>query len=217
MKFIVFIVTLLLPLFGLEIIQKPIDFSAKRIALTKKYLDKHYNLKVNTIEMEPKIIVLHYTALNNFNKSFNRFIAPTLPSDRPEIAKAGELNVATHFLVNRDGSIYQLMPDNFVARHVIGLNYSAIGIENVGGEAGVLNLTSAQKKANVALVEYLISKYESLTYLIGHSEYRCFEEHPLWLETDTSYRTKKSDPGKRFLSYVRKRIPELMPAPCESK
>lgn len=58
-------------------------------------------------------------------------------------------------MVDRDGSIYQLMPEKWMARHVIGLNHYAIGIENVGGINGKDDLTDAQARANAFLVCYL--------------------------------------------------------------
>ena len=41
----------------------------------------------------------------------------------------GTLNVGAQFLVGRDGAIWQLMPETALARHAIGLNWCAIGIE----------------------------------------------------------------------------------------
>lgn len=200
---------------ALEIIQKPINFSQKRIDMTKVYLNQHYGLTPKTIKMQPKIIVLHYTALDDFNKSFERFNSPYLPSDRPDIASQGRLNVSAHFLIDRNGTIYQLMPDNFIARHVIGLNYTAIGIENVGGEGGIYNLTPEQERANIALIKHLQNKYPSLRYLIGHSEYQCFESSSLWLEINPNYRTIKHDPGEPFLQDVKRHFSLLKSAPCD--
>jgi len=94
-----------------------------------------------------------------------------------------------------------------MARHVIGLNYSSIGVENVGGEANTKeDLTPAQVQANIRLVNYLKEKYPSIQNVIGHYEYREFENSPLWLEIDTSYRTKKADPGLAFMQKVRNGI-----------
>lgn len=143
----------------------------------------------------------------------NRFTDATLPSDRPDIQKASALNVSAHFMVARDGTIYALMPETFMARHVIGLNYSSIGIENVGGEGNKDNLTPAQFKANIELIAYLTDKYKSIKYLIGHHEYTCFDKHPLWLEKDSNYRTVKYDPGETFISKLRSAFAELAPAP----
>ncbi len=55
-----------------------------------------------------------------------------------------------------------------MARHVIGLNHYAIGIENVGGVEGALELTEAQVQSNAYLVRYLKNKYPTIQYLIEH-------------------------------------------------
>ncbi len=189
---------------SLQIIDKPIIFKKERIDMTKSYIKKHYGLKVDNIEIIPKIIVLHWTADMSFEKSFKRLEAQKLFSDRKDIAKASALNVSAHFLVARDGRIYRLMPENWMARHVIGLNYSTIGVENVGGEGNKKDdLTSEQLQANIDLVKYLKEKYPSIEYLIGHHEYREMENNKLWLEKDKGYRTKKSDPGDKFMGKVR--------------
>jgi beta-N-acetylhexosaminidase len=190
-----------------SIIQKPIIFTDKRKNLTKQYIKSHYGFNVKDITIEPKTIVLHWTAVMDFEKSFKRLESELLFSDRADIAKASALNVSAHFLVARDGTIHQLMPDNWMARHVIGLNYSSIGIENVGGEANKKeDLTQAQLQANIALVNYLKAKYPTIKNVIGHYEYRDFENTPLWLEKDDGYRTKKSDPGEKFMRDVRNSI-----------
>ena len=194
----------------LKIVDKPIDFGQERIDMTKAYIKKHYGFKVDNIEIEPKIIVLHWTAEMSFDKSFKRLKPQKLFSDRKDIVKASALNVSSQFLVDRDGTIYRLMPENWMARHVIGLNYSSIGVENVGGKGNKKDdLTPAQLKSNIALVRYLKEKYPTITYLIGHHEYRQMEGTELWLELDKGYRTKKADPGKRFMSDVREAVVDL--------
>nr|WP_321266935.1 glycoside hydrolase family 3 N-terminal domain-containing protein [uncultured Sulfurimonas sp.] len=193
-----------------SIIYRPIDFTKKRIDMTKAYIKQHYGLDAKEITIEPKIIVLHWTAVMDFEDCFTRLKGDTLYSDRGDIADAGALNVSAHFLVARDGTITQLMRDDFMARHVIGLNYSSIGIENVGGEGNVKDdLTDAQVDANIKLVKYLKAKYPNIEYLIGHHEYMDMEKNPLWLEKDAEYRTKKADPGDRFMSSVREKVEYL--------
>lgn len=195
--------------YALDIKQKPIVFDQKRVELTKKYIKQHYELDVLDIKIEPKIILIHHTGINDFGSSFKRFFKPTLPNDRPDISSAGKLNVSTHFMVDFDGTVYQLMDETTMARHVIGLNYSSIGIENVGGENFDDNLTPAQLKANIELIEYLQNKYTSIKYLVGHFEYTHFQNHILWLEKDDSYRTVKHDPSPRFMNALRKNIKNL--------
>ncbi|RUM73770.1 MAG: N-acetylmuramoyl-L-alanine amidase [Sulfurovum sp.] len=195
---------------NITIIDKPIIFKKERIEMTKEYIKKHYGLKVDNIEIVPKIIVLHWTADMSFEKSFKRLEPQKLFSDRKDIVKASALNVSAQFLVARDGTIYRLMPENWMARHVIGLNYNSIGVENIGGKNNKKDdLTPEQLQSNIALVKYLKEKYPTITYLIGHHEYRKMEKSELWLEKDKGYRTKKSDPGDAFMSKVREKVKAL--------
>ena len=207
------------PIEPLQIIDKPIDFGPDRIAMTKEYIKSHYGKEVENIEIIPKIILLHWTAEMDFDKSFKRLQPEKLLSDRKDIVKASALNVSSQFMVARDGTIYRLMPENWMARHVIGLNYSSIGIENIGGKGNKIDdLTPAQRQANIDLVFYLKAKYPSIEYLVGHHEYKQMEYTPLWLEKDKGYRTVKSDPGDKFMSDIRNAVECLnLKAPPKGK
>lgn len=197
---------------ALEIIQKPIHFSEHRIELTLGYIRMHYGISPNDITIDPHIIVVHFTAIPTLQGSFEAFDSEELPASRSDIAASeASANVSVPYLVDKDGTIYQLMPDNWMGRHVIGLNYSSIGIENVGTLG---TLTDKQLEANIKLIRHLLSKYASIDYLIGHSDYRCFEGTPLWLEKDAGYRTEKEDPGEAFMERLYKALPDLKKAPC---
>jgi beta-N-acetylhexosaminidase len=194
---------------SVDIVNKPISFSEERVELTKEYIQHHYDKNPDDITIEPKIIVLHWTAINSFDSSFAVFNRETLQGSRPDLEGAGQVNVSIHFLVDRDGTIHRLMPETIMARHCIGLNYNSIGVENVGGAGSKDNMTDDQIQANIELVRYLKEKFPQIEYLIGHHEYREFEGHPLWLETDENYRTDKVDPGKRFMNAVRQGVSDL--------
>ncbi|WP_318308456.1 peptidoglycan recognition protein family protein [Flagellimonas crocea] len=185
-----------------EIVDIPIIFDDQRIELTKEYLEQRYGIEQDSPEITPKMVVLHWTAIPSLKKSFEAFNRSTLPNWRPDLVNVSGLNVSSHFLVDQDGTIYRLMPETTMARHTIGLNHCAIGIENVGGTEG-LPLTKQQLRSNIFLVNYLASKYD-IDYVIGHQEYTLFEDHPLWLEVDDGYRTEKTDPGMDFVEKVRK-------------
>jgi N-acetyl-anhydromuramyl-L-alanine amidase AmpD len=193
---------------GARIIDRPVPFGERRQQLTRDYIAKQYGLQVDDITIVPRVIVLHWTASDRFDVSYDTFV-PDTAGGRPDLMSAGNLNVGIQFLVAMDGSTYRLQRETWMARHVIGLNYNAIGVENVGGAKGVDNLTDAQIEANVKLVRYLAKKYPTIEYLIGHHEYTLFEGHPLWLERDPNYRTKKTDPGERFMSAVRTQVADL--------
>ena len=184
-----------------KIVDKPIIFDQERMELTKQYLATRHGLTMEDATITPKMIVLHWTVIPTMQETFDVFNPSKLPS-RPDLATASSLNVSSQFLVDRDGTIYRLMPETNMARHVIGLNHTAIGVENVGGTDD-FPLTEAQIKSNIFLVKYLSKKYP-IEYLIGHYEYTNFEGHELWRETDEGYRTEKTDPGKDFMAAVKK-------------
>ncbi len=194
---------------GLKIRDRPIQFSADRVTGTLEYIANHYGEDPEDITIVPRIIVLHWTAIDGFEETFAVFDREELGGSRPGLAAAGQVNVSIQFLVDRDGAVYRLMPETWMARHCIGLNYSAIGVETVGGGQGIDNLTDDQIEANIRLVRYLAKKYPTIEYLIGHMEYLGFEGHPLWLELDPSYRTEKIDPGVRFMTAVRDAVADL--------
>ena len=185
-----------------EILDKPIIFDEERMQLTLEYMSDRYGLQQDEPTIDPKMIVLHWTVIPTFEGSFDVFNDPRIAGWREYVQTMSGLNVSSHFLVDRDGTIYRLMPETTMARHVIGLNHCAIGVENVGGTKE-LPLTKAQLKANIWLVHYIKSKY-NIDFLIGHYEYTNFVGHELWLEIDDDYRTEKTDPGVEFMKKVRK-------------
>jgi len=193
---------------NIKIIDKPIIFDAERKELTLEYLENRYGLLQKEPTLTPRMIVLHWTAFSTLEASFNAFNPSKLPNWRPDIKNVSGLNVSSQFMVDRNGTIYRLMPETTMARHVIGLNLCAIGIENVGG-GEKQPLTKEQLKANIDLIYYLKEKYSEIDFLIGHYEYTKFERTPLWLEKDAKYRTKKTDPGTFFMKNVREATQNL--------
>lgn len=188
-----------------RIIDKPITWNEERAELSLKYLKERHGLNQTEPIIDPKMVVVHWTAIDNIEVTFDVFDSPTL-GGRADLTGASNLNVSSQFLIDRDGTIFRLLPDTYFARHVIGLNYTAIGIENVGGMDSPL--TKAQLKANEDLIRYLKRKY-AIEYVIGHHEYTLFQETELWKEADPDYRTVKTDPGDKFMNELRKNLSDL--------
>ncbi|MBV1910885.1 MAG: N-acetylmuramoyl-L-alanine amidase [Kangiellaceae bacterium] len=191
----------------LKIIERPIIFNKEREKLSLEYLQQRYAMVQNKATISPKMVVVHWTAIDSLEDSFRVFNTPRLPSSREKISSASALNVSAHFLIDRDGSIYQLLPETTFARHVIGLNHSAIGIENVGNGSD-LPLTKEQLEANINLIKQLATRHP-IEYVIGHFEYKQFIGHSLWKEKDPGYLTQKTDPGLSFIKKVRSGLSAL--------
>ncbi len=202
---------------SLKIVDRPIRFDAERIRLTVAYRASHQDPLARNAFITPRMIILHHTGGSSLHSAWATFDQVRAESARPELASTGEVNVSAHYLVDRDGTIYRLMPDSLMARHCIGLNHVAVGIENVG-ERVKAPLTPAQVTANAALIRLLCARHPSITHLIGHHEYRKMEGHPYFLESDPRYRNQKPDPGTAFMTAVRERVRDLqLSGPPESR
>ena len=190
------------------IVDTPIDYGEARIALTVAYRQAHQSPDASDQRITPRAIVIHYTGGHSRKASFAYFNRLRIEKAREKQAAAGEVNVSAHFLVDRDGTIYRLVPEDWMARHCIGLNHVAIGIENVG-DGDAYPLTDAQLDADAALVRYLVARHPGITHLLGHHEHRRMEGHEYWLELDPHYRNQKPDPGARFMKRLRVQVVDL--------
>jgi len=147
-----------------HIVWKPIPFGAARKAEMAAYAQKHYG--IHSWRLHPQVIVEHYTATESFSSVWNSFASN---SPDPEL---GELpGTCSHFVIDRDGTIYQLVPLTVMCRHTVGLNYTAIGIEHVGtSDAEVLH-DAAQMRSSIALTAWLMQRFGiKLRNVIGHNE-----------------------------------------------
>lgn len=189
------------------IVDAPMKWSPERERLTLEYRRRHSDADAPDLAIEPKVIVLHYTDGPSAAGTRSYFDNVKIEAARKDLAKAGAVNVSSHFVVDRDGTIYQLQPETRFARHCIGLNHIAIGIENVGDETR-WPLTDAQVAADAALVRDLASRFP-ITHLLGHHEVMSFRDHPYYVERDPGYRNSKGDPGTKFMARVRALVADL--------
>jgi N-acetyl-anhydromuramyl-L-alanine amidase AmpD len=189
------------------IIERPIRFDAERRSLTLEYLRKHYGIEAKEPKIEPRAVVIHWTATSGLEATWRSFDRVRVRTTRRHLVRGGALNVSAHFLVGRDGTIYRLLAEDVMARHCIGLNYDSIGIENLGGGPD-LPLTDKQLEADAALVRDLVSRHP-IRYLLGHMEWKRFENSALFRELDPTYRNAKPDPGATFMRRLRAKLRPL--------
>lgn len=191
---------------ALAVTERLLPWDAEREALSVAYLRERAGIEAVEARIQPQVVVLHWTGGPTAESAWQTF-APTKLAGRPELSGGGALNVSAHYLIDRDGTVLRLLPEDRLARHVIGLNHVAIGIEHVGDGAS-WPLTPAQEAASAALVRELAGRWP-IGWLIGHHEYRQMEATELFRELDPAYRTVKSDPGAAFVSAVYARVADL--------
>jgi N-acetylmuramoyl-L-alanine amidase len=148
-----------------RVVQTPIPFGSRRKAEMRAYANRHYGIDDYRLR-RPRVIVEHYTASNSFSSAFNTFAA-----DTPDV-ELGELpGVCAHYLIDRDGTIHQLVPTTIMCRHTIGLNWTAIGIEHVGVSDRQVLGNRRQRAASLRLTRSLQGRFGIATRnVIGHAE-----------------------------------------------
>ena len=146
----------------------------------KAYLSFNFSKKTR-LKNEIKFVIIHYTGMQSEIESIKRL-------------KDKKSKVSAHYIINRKGSIKQIVPDNKIAWHAgkskwknyINLNENSIGIElvNKGHEFGYENFPKKQIKSLISICRKLKKKYNiKRENFLGHSDIA-----PL----------RKIDPGEKF-------------------
>ncbi len=128
-----------------------------------------------------KFLIIHYTGMQSMRVSIKRLVSP-------------KSKVSCHYLISRNGKIFQMVEDNKIAWHagkskwgnLQNLNEYSIGIElvNKGHKFGYQKFPRSQINSLVNLCTKLKKKYKIKNrFILGHSDIA-----PL----------RKSDPGEKF-------------------
>lgn len=83
-----------------------------------------------TSQLTPSVIVLHFTESGDDPWSTINYFA----QDQPNGGMYPQ--VCSHFVLDKAGTAYQLVPTDVMCRHVVGLNHVALGIEVVQATQG---------------------------------------------------------------------------------
>lgn len=169
----------------------------------RKYFKEYY--RDSNLNLKPKMIVLHYSRTDNFTKLWWTFIKGSYYE-----GKKGHLSV--HYVVDKDGSIYELMPPNRRARGTYGVNHVAISIDLIGKNASEILKNKKQMRVSFSLVKWLMKKYKvPYRKVLGHYEIaRGKEVVPEYTDYhDKKYPdryppwTKGRGPGKAYMAKLR--------------
>jgi beta-N-acetylhexosaminidase len=145
------------------IVWKPIPFPSSRADQMVAYTKRHYGISTWHLT-DPHVIVEHFTTGSSFGSAWNTFA-----SNAPDL---GELpGKCSHFVIDTDGTIYQLVPLNVMCRHTVGLKWTALSIEMVARSDRQVLDDPAQYRAALSLTEWLMARFGiHLDNVIGHNE-----------------------------------------------
>ena len=147
------------------IVQRPIPFGSKRREEMRAYALRHYGIDDFHLR-NPKVIVEHYTATETLQAAYATFANDVRDAELHELP-----GTCAHFIVDKDGTIYQLVALTIMCRHTVGLNWTAFGIEQVGLNAHEIVNRRAQYTSVLRLTAWLRCRYAiALRNVIGHAE-----------------------------------------------
>jgi beta-N-acetylhexosaminidase len=142
-----------------------IPFPARRKTEMRAYAHRHYGIN-SYVLAKPKVIVEHIAVASSATATRNTFVP-----DRPDPELHELPGTCAHFVVDRNGAVYQLVSVKIMCRHTVGLNYTAIGIEHAGFKDGDLLGNKRELAASLRLTAWLKCRYGvRLQNVIGHNE-----------------------------------------------
>jgi N-acetyl-anhydromuramyl-L-alanine amidase AmpD len=185
-----------------QIHDDPIDYGAHRRAEMAAYSKRHYGDGEWRLS-NPNVIVLHFTATDSYSAVWNTF-----NSNAPSMGESP--GVCSHFVIEQNGTINELVPPRIRCRHTIGLNYTAIGVEMVQatGQSShwadqQILARGPQIRAALHLVRWLQGRYSIPTgEVIGHAmanDDPYFKDKEGWVNDHTDWL-------KRDVKEFRKRL-----------
>lgn len=150
-----------------DIVWKPIPFGPDRQRQTAAYAMRHYGIHDWHLS-DPRAVTIHFTGTPTFTSAWRTFASNApyggeLPTGRP--------GTCAHFIIDRDGTIYQLVRLDTICRHTVGLNSAAFGIEHVGVNDAQILRNRKQMASSLQLTLWLMERYGiKLGDVVGHSE-----------------------------------------------
>ena len=147
-------------------------------------LERNYSINFDLPKRDKKLIkfiIIHYTGMKAESKAIKKLVNPNS-------------KVSTHYFVRNNGTIVNMVPDEYVAWHAgvsnwknfKSLNKYSIGIEisNPGHNHGYKNFSHKQILSLIKLLRMFILEYKiKRKNILGHSDIA-----PL----------RKKDPGEKF-------------------
>jgi N-acetylmuramoyl-L-alanine amidase len=149
----------------------------REMAAYSKHHYGQYKWRLNN----PQLIVEHYADAGSISSIYSTF-----RPDVPDVEFHELPGVCSHFAVSASGAIYKFVPISIRCRHVVGLNYTAVGIEHVGfSDQDILN-RPAQLNASLQLTQWLRCRLGlPVNQVIGHNESL---SSPFYKELDPRFR-----------------------------
>lgn len=157
------------------------------------YSQRHYG--ENTWQLEPTVIVLHYTVSRGF--PFNLVDTPDFAGETP--------GLAVHYVVDSE-KVWEILPPHVRSRGAYGINHRAINIEMVAMEEDDLFYNRPQTLETTAQLVHCLQQQFRIpsTKVYGHADVATMDHKkvPEALDLLDAEPYGKPDPGYKNQWYV---------------
>lgn len=159
------------------------------------------------LELEPRLIVMHYTATRSFGEAVGGWLRGVNMSAGKGVVRG---HPSVHFMIDRDGTIYQLFPVDRRCTGAYGVNHVSLQIEMVARNEWDMLSNPAMMASGFRLARSLAATFSiPAAKVVGHHEVSAgkvaeFLDYadPAW---PRSYPpgSRRSDPGDTFITWLR--------------
>lgn len=178
--------------------QRPLDPYRQQVAA---YSQRHYG--ENTWQLDPKVIVLHYTAGQSF--PWNLINTPDFAGETP--------GLAVHYVIDGQ-TIWESLPPQIRSRGAFGINHRAINIELVAADAADLAKRPATLANAAKLTHCLMQTFKiDISKVYSHQQVSKMNKEltPEVLDLLHPEPYHKIDPGEGNFQAILKQIRQLSP------
>ena len=136
-----------------------LDYSLPIGRFTAAELDRNRRLYgEEEVMLSPEYVVLHFTVIPEASDVLNLFNRPVrLPVGNQQPVKT---LVTVHYMVDKDGVVLSLVPEDRRTSGTYGLDHRALAIEMVAADEKDLMTRPAQLLAAFCLIDGLLKKYD---------------------------------------------------------
>lgn len=162
------------------------------------------------VMLSPKYVVLHYTVVDDAEAVLDLFSRPSnLPVGNQKPVKS---LVTVHYMVDKDGAVLSLVPEDRRTSGTYGLDHRALAIEMVAKDEKDLLSRPLQLLAGFCLIDGLLKKYDLPVWaVLSHQDVAMGEvflsDYTDLADTEYPYWYPKSqfryDPGPTVMAWCR--------------
>ena len=161
----------------------------------------------------PTMIVMHYTVTSSADSVWSGFAQGCFMDNGDYGFPFG--HPSAHFLVDRDGTIFQMLPTQWRCTGAYGVNHTALSIEMVALSEYDLLSRPGQVYASFCLVASLMKRFHiPLEHVVSHFDVSCgrlaLAEYLDYADSRWPYcyppRAFRFDPGVTYMGWLRRRL-----------